>query len=279
MELGFGRREIETRLATGRLHAVDRGVYAVGRPQLGWNGRRVAATLGCGAGAVLSHRSAGAVWGVCEDVREEIHVTVPYASPRRRPGVVVHRRPRIPESEKTVRGGIPTTKPLSTLIDLATIMSRHDLVRAIDEADRLDITTPIGLLEALDDYPARRGVGVLKRLLRQQVFRLTDSELERRFLRLVAEAKLPPPVTQTVVSGFRVDFFWPELGMVVETDGLRYHRTPAQQTRDRERDQAHTAAGLTQLRFTHAQIRYEGGRVLATLQTVMKRLERTGGHE
>ena len=36
--------------------------------------------------------------------------------------------------------------------------------------------------------------------------------------------------------------------LVVETDGLRYHRTPAQQSRDRRRDQAHTAAGLTPLR-------------------------------
>jgi len=47
----------------------------------------------------------------------------------------------------------------------------------------------------------------------------------------------------------------PELGLVVETDGLRYHRTPAQQARDRRRDQLHTAAGLTTLRFTHAQVR------------------------
>ena len=44
---------------------------------------------------------------------------------------------------------------------------------------------------------------------------------------------------------------------MVETDSLRYHRTPAQQARDRERDQAHTAAGRTPLRFTHAQVRYE----------------------
>jgi very-short-patch-repair endonuclease len=69
-----------------------------------------------------------------------------------------------------------------------------------------------------------------------------------------------------------VDFFWPELGLVVETDGLRYHRTPAQQARDRRRDQVHTAAGLTTLRFTHAQIRFKPSDVGEVLVRVIARL-------
>jgi very-short-patch-repair endonuclease len=73
------------------------------------------------------------------------------------------------------------------------------------------------------------------------------------------------------VNGFKVDFYWPELGLVVETDGLRYHRTPAQQARDRFRDQAHATAGLTPLRFTHAQVRFEPGHVQATLIAVAHR--------
>jgi len=81
----------------------------------------------------------------------------------------------------------------------------------------------------------------------------------------VRQAGLPRPRTQEHVNGFRVDFYWPELGLVVETDGLRYHRTPAEQARDRRRDQAHTAAGLTCLRFTHAQVRFEPDHVWATL--------------
>jgi very-short-patch-repair endonuclease len=75
------------------------------------------------------------------------------------------------------------------------------------------------------------------------------------------------------VSGFRVDFHWPELGLVVETDGLRYHRTPAQQAKDRLRDQAHAAAGLVSLRFTRAQVRFEPDYVQATLAAVARRLE------
>jgi very-short-patch-repair endonuclease len=69
-----------------------------------------------------------------------------------------------------------------------------------------------------------------------------------------------------------VDFHWADLGLVVETDGLRYHRTPAQQARNRLRDQAHVASGLTCLRFTHAQICFERDHVLATLRAVGRRL-------
>jgi very-short-patch-repair endonuclease len=83
---------------------------------------------------------------------------------------------------------------------------------------------------------------------------------------------MPDPFTGAMVNGFEVDFHWPELGLVVETDGLRYHRTPAQQARDRLRDQAHTAAGLTTLRFTHAQVRFEARHVAQTLEAVVRRL-------
>lgn len=118
------------------------------------------------------------------------------------------------------------------------------------------------------------GVGPSREILDRFTFRLTDSELERRFLPLCVEAGLPLPLTRQRVNGFRVDFFWPDLGLVVETDGLRYHRTTAQQARDRLRDQAHTAAGLTPLRFTHAQVRFEAKRVRGTLHKVGVRLGR-----
>jgi very-short-patch-repair endonuclease len=105
-------------------------------------------------------------------------------------------------------------------------------------------------------------------ILDRRTFALTDSELERRFLRLVRRAGLPVPKTQQRVAGFRVDFFWPELRLVVETDGLLYHRTATQQSRDRVRDQALVAADFVVLRFTHAQVTYEPDHVVATLRAV-----------
>jgi very-short-patch-repair endonuclease len=111
-----------------------------------------------------------------------------------------------------------------------------------------------------------------KPILDRNTFVITDTKLERRFLPIARRAGLPRPQTQRHVNGFRVDFYWPELGLVVETDGLRYHRTAVQQSRDRVRDQAHMAAGLTCVRFTHAQVRFQPGRVEATLSAVAGRL-------
>jgi very-short-patch-repair endonuclease len=236
----------------------------------------MAAVLSCGPTAVLSHSTAAAHWGIGGQCAV-VDVSVRTCSHRKVVGVRLHRRPGLRPGDVTVHDGIPVTTPIQTLIDLASELGAHRLERAVNEADRLDLVDPETLLRALDDYPSRRGVGRLRALLGERVFRLTDSELERRFLRLVRRARLPLPQTGTRLNGFVVDFYWPRFGLVVETDGLRYHRTPAQQARDRERDQAHTAAGLTQLRFTHAQIHRDPVRVGRTLRSVLRRLEVAGG--
>jgi very-short-patch-repair endonuclease len=110
-------------------------------------------------------------------------------------------------------------------------------------------------------------------LLDPFTFRLSDSDLEILFRPIAAAAGLPPPLSKEPVSGFEVDFFWPDLGLVVETDGLRYHRTPSAQARDRLRDQTHTAAGRTTLRFTHYQVRYEPRYVRQVLEETVRVLD------
>ena len=142
----------------------------------------------------------------------------------------------------------------------------------MNEADRLDLVDPDGLRAGLEQYRGLRGVARLRAMLDRRTFRLTDSELERYFLPLAEQAGLPVPLTREYLNDFRVDFLWPDLRLVVETDGLRYHRTPAQQARDRLRDQEHLAAGYTPLRFTHEQVRYEPKHVLSILRKVARRL-------
>jgi very-short-patch-repair endonuclease len=272
LELGLSSQSIQHRLSRGRLHRVERGVYVVGRSELTRHGRWMAAVLGCGSGAVLSHTTAAALWGVARP-SGLIEVSVPVSLKRRRREVRVYRRPSLRLTDVTMRAGIPVTGIVRTFVDIAWRLDRPRLERAINEADRLDLIDPQSLLEATDGYVAQRGVGKLREILGRHTFRLTDSELERRFLRLIEAAHLPMPVTSKRLNGFKVDFYWPHLGLVVETDGLRYHRTPAQQARDRLRDQAHTAAGMTPLRFTHEQVRFEARYVRETLRTVATRLE------
>jgi very-short-patch-repair endonuclease len=276
LELGLSAQAIQHRIEKGRLHPVERGVYAVGRPELSRRGRWMAAVLSRGSRAALSYGSAAALWGIDRERRGAIEISVSSGSARSRPGVLVYRRTNLPPSDVVTNGGIPVTTVVRTLVDLASRLDRADLERAVNEADRLNLIDPVTLFEALDRHPGKQGVGLLRDLLGERTFRLTDSELERRFLRLVAEMRLPMPLTQQRLNGFRVDFLWPDLKLVVETDGLTYHRTPAQQARDHLRDQIHLAAGYTPLRFTHSQVRFEAGYVRLTLLAVVNRLDRLG---
>ncbi len=252
-----------------------RGVYAVGRPELSRQGVWMAAVLSGGSGAVLSHRSAAELWGIRPAAATVTEISVPASGPHRCPEVRAHRRTGLGPADVTSREGIPVTTPALTLVDLAGIGNRG-LERAVNEADRLDLIDPEALRAALEAYRGKRGARRLRELLDRRTFRLTESELERLFLPLVEEIGLPVPLTRRRLNGFRVDFFWPDLRLVVETDGLHYHRTPAQQARDKVRDQAHLVAGYTPLRFTHAQVRYEPAHVRATLRAVARRLAGSG---
>jgi very-short-patch-repair endonuclease len=274
LELGLTPRAIEHRIAKGRLHRVHRGVYAVGRPGLTRHGRWSAALLACGDRAVLSHESAAQLWGI-RDMDKQIEISVPLGRDPRPRGIRVHRR-ALEGRELACRDGIAVTAVVRTFLDLAARLSSNALEAAINQADKVDLIDPETLREALGEQRGKTGVRPLRRVLDRRTFTLTDSELERRFAPIARRAGLPAPRTQQWVNGFRVDFHWPALGLVVETDGLRYHRTAAQQAADRVRDQAHAAAGLVPLRFTRAQVVHDPAHVEATLRAVVARLRRRG---
>lgn len=174
----------------------------------------------------------------------------------------------------TEHDAIPVTTPARTLLDLATVLAARTLERAVNEADKVDLIDPETLRSAIDSYSGLPGVPALRALLDRHTFRLSDSDLEVVFRGLAEHAGLPQPLTKQLVNGFEVDFFWPDLGLVVETDGLRYHRTPSTQSRDVLRDQAHIASGLTPLRFSHYQVKYEPDHVRRVLARTASNLKR-----
>jgi very-short-patch-repair endonuclease len=146
-------------------------------------------------------------------------------------------------------------------------ISEASLERLVNEADAargVDLDLP-ALRRYCDRCGGEPGVRRLRRLLDPETFRLSDSELERLLRPLALAAGLPQPLTKVVVNGYEVDFYWPDLALVVETDSLRYHRNAIKQSRDLLRDQIHTAAGLITLRFTHWQVAREPEHVEAIL--------------
>lgn len=285
LAIGLTASGIKHRIARGRLHLVARGVYAVGRPTLAPNGRRMATVLACGGdlnltggvqlrpgpervpAVVLSHDSAAALFSFGTQPASGFEVTTVFDAGRRVPGVKIHRRPAVWPDSVGYCDGIPVTSPVQTLIDLATRHDQRVMEPMINEADGLKIVRTDDLRKSLDDHAGERGVARLRRILDRRTFRYTRSELERAFLPLAEAAGLPRPRTAVYVNGHEVDFHFPTLNLVVETDSLTYHRTPAQQFKDRRRDQEHFVARVRQLRFSHAQIKYDADHVMRTLRS------------
>jgi very-short-patch-repair endonuclease len=231
----------------------------------------MAAVLSCGPDAALSHRSAAALWKIGKEGRV-IDISIRARRGCRATDIHARNRPSLPAHDIVLHLGIPVTSPARTLLDLATELQANALERAVNEADKHDLINPDQLRVALEDYAGEPGVRTLRKLLDRDRFVLSDSDLEVHFRPIAAAAGLPPPRTKEIVNGFEVDFYWPELGLVIETDGLRYHRTPATQARDQVRDQTHTAAGLTTLRFSHHQVKHEKARVTRVLRETARRL-------
>jgi very-short-patch-repair endonuclease len=202
-----------------------------------------------------------------------IEVSVPARRRSRLRGILVHRRTEAILGDAAVQEGIPLTSPICTLIDQATRLRPMQLERAVNEADKLNLIRADALHASLEDYRNQPGVAPLRKLLDPLAFRLSDSELEQLMRSLARAIELPVPETKTWLNGYEVDFFWPELGIVVEADGLRYHRTASQQRRGLERDQAHLAAGLWPLRFSHWQIKHDQAHVQEILRSTAARAD------
>lgn len=260
LALGFSDKAIKHRLERGRLHRTPwRGVYAVGRPNLTRPGFLIAAVKACGDEAALSHFSAAELWGIARQRAGAVHVTTP-RSRRGKQGIQLHRRADI---ATTTRKGIPVTTPVETLIDLTA--AGGNVEAAVNEADKLGVIGVEALRRALDHVDPRPGVTKLARMIDIATFIYTDTELERAFVPIALRAGLPKPRGQYWIKKKRYDFYFEELGIVVETDGGTFHRTPFQQTADRRGEHAAYLADLLPLRFTHGQIRYAPAEVEAVL--------------
>jgi very-short-patch-repair endonuclease len=242
-ELGMSTDSIDRRLAASRLIVVHRGVCAVGHAALSPRGRSVAALLAIGPDAVISHRSAAAMWRLLEPA-PGVDVSVPRKL-RSRQGVTVHCHPPHQPEDLRIRDGIPVTAPLRTLADLAATANADDLERAIAEAQVLRLVTPGELATA-----APR----LARLAGDARAAPTRSQLERAMLRIVEEARLPRPLVNARVGRYEVDFLWPAERLVAETDGWAAHGHRAAFERDRSRDAELQALGYAVLRFTWRQV-------------------------
>jgi very-short-patch-repair endonuclease len=269
---GIGDGAIKRRLRAGRLHPVHRGVYLVGHPKPMQGAREIAAVLACGSGAVVSHRSAANLWRVLPYPPHPgpIDITVRGRKPDSRSGLRIHCVKGLDRRDVRRVGGIPITSPARTLFDLAAVVSTSELERALAEAQVLRVVRPQDLVDQAERNQGRRGVRAFRAAVELPgAPPITRSEAERRFLRLVRAAGLPPPQVNARAGGYEVDFLWRGQRLVVEVDGYAYHANRRAFERDRERDAALAAAGYTVLRVTWRQLVNEPAAVVARLAAAL----------
>lgn len=253
---------IHRAVATGRLHRVFRGAYAVGHPNISERGRLHAATLACGDGAVISHRSAGALLSLLNEGPAVIDVIAPPSRGRKIDGIRFHQvRPPRRDEVGTVNG-IPCTSPARTLVDLASVVGDWTLRGCFERAaQRKHLDVPA--IEASADK-GRRGAKSLRALIGEwrraapiaKQGRL-KSPLEAKVLPLLLHRELPAPLLNAPVEiangRIEVDFLWPEHRFALEADSRDFHGTAVAFERDRWRDRELLLAGYSTLRVTHRQ--------------------------
>jgi hypothetical protein len=229
----------------------------------GW---ALAAVLACGPDAVLSHFGAARHRRLVQSWRARIDVTVPSRSGRSQAGIRLHRVGMLDPLDWEVHEGIPTTTVARTLLDLAAVVDASQLTRAIEAAERNRTFDLTAVRNVMDRHPRRHGTRALREVLSYGVIEpASRSVLESIFHDLVGRAGLPRAVSNTLVEGFEVDAYWPDLNLIVEIDSYDYHRSPAAFERDRRRDLQLTLAGHTVLRFTDRQLTQEPESVVAAL--------------
>jgi len=271
LAMGIGDDAIRHRVRTGRLHPLHRGVYAVGHNLLLPDSRYMAAVLASGAGAVASHRTAAAVLGLAPSPSGDLEVTVLRAGGCFRRGLRVHGTRSFDPSDVGKCKAIPCTSPARTLVDLAAVLDRRRLRRALERSIELRILDGRAMDAALGRSNGRRGTGVLRELLagRYGAPAPVRTEIERLFFELVREAGLPLPVVNAYVGPYEVDFHWPAARLIVETDGRETHDTPHQFEEDRRRDLELALAGWRVVRISWRQVTREPEAVVALLRSLL----------
>ncbi len=217
---GLAARTITARIAAGRLVPVHPGVYALGYHRVEPVARAMAAVLACGRGAVLSHDSALALWGLRRWPHEP-EVIAPGCV--RRPGIVSHRSRTLTAADITVELGVPVTRPARALADMGRRLTPRQRTRLTNEARLKHILS-----------------GEEASALLHHHRHATRSGGEDDLQRWIERYDLPQPIINATVDGREVDAYFPEQRVIVELDDFATHGDPATFASDRERD----AAGL-----------------------------------
>lgn len=254
---GLSRATVDTLIRRGLLQRVDRGVlHHVTTPRT-WVSEVLRLTLAGGPGAVASHATAAALWGIDGFRRGSIELTVPRGRRLRRAGACVHESTDLGRAHIVRREGVPTTNLARTILDLAARLPDAELALAIQWCRRERGLTWEQLASTLRRHArrGRPGVARLRRVIASSAQReeISDSALEELVIALLAESDLPVPTLhhRIEVRGrvVEIDLAYVAERVAIELDGLVHTEVEVFRA-DRRRQNLLVLDGWLILRFT-----------------------------
>lgn len=250
LAVGISEHALDDRVRAGVLIPLHEGVYRHAASPFTQDLRDLAAVLACGAGAVLSHRSAAA--RQYPDVRRSRpEVTSPHTDLPRVEGVTVHRTLWLPPCEVSTHHGIPITTPGRTALDYCAVVPLDVAEEVINAAVITKRLKPEEVFAVLDRSGGRgrRGTAALRLIaLGFDELERLESMLELVVARALDGSHLPRFERQYEMEcadgrQVRLDFARPDIRFAIEADGRRWHDTPARRKRTRERVASIEASG------------------------------------
>jgi predicted transcriptional regulator of viral defense system len=274
--LGFSDKAISRATTAGRLHRIHHSAYAVGHVALSRKGHCLAAVLGSGHRALLSHGSAAWLWGLTVRWREPIEVTA--SSPRQtRSTIRIHSASHLAAEDRGIFDGIPVTAIPRTLLDFAAVDPRF-LGAALDRAEKQGLLELNEIEALLRRSKGFRGVARLRTSL--EIYRtptFTRSRLERRFLALAQAAGLPPPAMNLFIAGYELDAYWSAEKFAVELDTYDHHGGRSNFEADRLRQEDLKLAGIEMTRITGKRVDRDPDEVVFRLRRLLNQRRRQLG--
>jgi very-short-patch-repair endonuclease len=266
LELGLSADAIQHRVRRGWLHREHPGVYSVGTPARTPLELAAAAVLACGRGAVLSHGSAHALWGLAKRWPDPAHVTTP--TDRRPSGLAVHQASTLARADIRTHLGIRTTSLARTLLDCAPSLTNKALTRAVNDALRSPYLARAQLADVVERNPRHPGTKLLTPFVRTPTGP-TRSQFEDAFLDFCAKHDLPRPKVNTTVCGYEVDALFEQERVIVELDGWDFHNDRRSFEADRARDADTLEAGYVTVRITWERLHENPRREAARLKKIL----------
>ncbi len=275
---GGGHTHVEARVRGGRWEKVERNVFRITGTPVTPAARLLAVVLAAGPGAVGSHFSAAAMWGIPGFSLNSLEVSIPRGRRYRRQRVRSHESSDLDRCRVVTRDGVPVTDVARTLLDLGRYVGPSRLLRSVEWCRRNGLVDWPELIATLRRHArqGRPGVRRLRGVILANAHRseVTDSDFELLVIASLLEGGLPEPVLHhRVLDGERfvaeVDLAYPALKIAIELDG-RHHLKPEVRERDLARQNDLVLLGWTVLRFSWERFAAHPERVLSEVRAAIQ---------